>query len=77
VSGQVTIQDIGWFHKDFRIHTRIESPHINVERSHSYLKISDKQERTDTRVGVLMLVDPLPGNTKLSINNVHVNRASW
>jgi hypothetical protein len=77
VSGQVTIQDIGWFHKDFRIHTRIESPHINVERSHNYLKISDKQERTDTRVGVLMLVDPLPGNTKLSINNVHVNRASW
>jgi hypothetical protein len=77
VSGQLTIEDIGWYNKDFRIHTRVESPRMNVERSHNFLKISDKEERTDTRAGVLMLVDPLPGNTKLSIKHVHVNRASW
>jgi hypothetical protein len=77
VSGQLNIQDIGWFNKDFRIHTRVEAPRINVERSHNFLKISDKEDRSSTRAGVLMLVDPIAGNTQLNLSHVHVSRASW
>lgn len=77
MSGQLQIENIGWFNKEFRIHTRVEAPRINVERSHNFLKMGDKDDRSATRAGVLMLVDPMPGNTQLKLNYVRVSTASW
>lgn len=77
VCGQLNLMDIGWFNKEFSIHTRTESPRINIERCHNFLIINEKEGRTSTRAGVLRLVDPLPGNSQLKIKYVNTSRASW
>lgn len=77
VNGQVNLLDIGWFNKSFRIHSRVESPRINIQRCHNFLRINPKDDRTPTRVGVLRLVDPLPGNSTLKLNYIRTSLASW
>lgn len=77
VSGQVNLMDIGWFNKAFRIHSRVESPRINIQRCHNFLRIDPKDDRTPTRAGVLRLVDPLPGNSELKLNYVRTAMSSW
>lgn len=70
VMGQLNLEDIGWFRQEFRIHTRISAPRINVQRCHSFLAFGKEGERTDKRAGVLHLQDPLPNNTQLKLNFV-------
>lgn len=76
-SGQLNLQDIGWFNKNFRIHTRVGMPRMDVSRCHSMLRINEKQDRTPTRAGVLFLADALPGETALDLKHVRVQRAAW
>ncbi|MCB0793484.1 MAG: hypothetical protein KDB88_02005 [Flavobacteriales bacterium] len=70
VMGQLNLQDIGWFNKDFVIQTRISAPRINIFRCHSELSVGKEGEHTDTRAGSLVLRDALPGNTQLKLNYV-------
>jgi hypothetical protein len=77
VGGQLTIQDIGWWNREFRIHTRVSQPRINIERCHSLLRVVERDGHTDQRAGILMLVDPLPGHSILDVKNVRVSSGSW
>lgn len=72
LGGQVYLSDIGWWDAGFHIATRVSAPRIHVERSHSALYIVGAKNITPTQVGVLRLVDPLPGNSELSVNHVRV-----
>jgi hypothetical protein len=72
MSGQVYLSDIGWWDPAFHIATRVSAPRIHVERSHSALHIVGAKNTTPTQVGVLRLVDPMPGHTVLSVNHVRV-----
>jgi hypothetical protein len=72
ISGQVYLSDIGWWDPAFHIATRVSAPRIHVERSHSALHIVGVKNTTPTQVGVLRLVDPLPGNSQLSVDHVRV-----
>lgn len=72
VMGQLNLSDIGWWNEDFRIATRISAPRINVDRCHSGLDVGDPKAATDSRAGVLELLDPLPGNAQLKLNYVRV-----
>ncbi len=76
VMGQLNLSDIGWWNEGFRIATRISAPRITVERCHSGLDMGDPKAKTDTRAGVLELLDPLPGNTQLKLNYVRVRDKS-
>lgn len=76
VMGQLNLLDIGWFRPEFRIHTRISAPRINVDRCHNALSFGKKEERTDSRAGVLYLKDALPNNTQLKLNYVRVSKPS-
>jgi hypothetical protein len=72
LSGQVYLSDIGWWDPAFHIATRVSAPRIHVERSHSALYIVGAKNSTPTQVGVLRLVDPLPGHSMLSVDHVRV-----
>lgn len=77
VSGQVNLQDIGWFNRSFRIHSRVQNPSISIFRCHNYLNIDKEADRTPKRAGILQLVDPLPGHSVLSLNRIRVSQAVW
>lgn len=77
MGGQVNLENIGWFNKSFRIHTRVEGPRINIVRCHNFLTIDKEADRTPKRAGILQLVDPLPGNSTLSLHYIRVSQASW
>jgi hypothetical protein len=68
--GQLNLLDIGWFRSEFRIHTRISAPRINVLRCHNMLDVTAAKVRNDRRAGVLYLRDALPNNTQLKLNYV-------
>jgi hypothetical protein len=72
LGGQIYLSDIAWWDAGFHIATRVSAPRIHVERSHSALYIVGAKNITPTQVGVLRLVDPLPGNSELSVNHVRV-----
>ena len=72
LGGQVYLSDIGWWDAGFHIATRVSAPRIHVERSHSALYIVGAKNITPIQVGVLRLVDPLPGNSVLSVDHVRV-----
>ena len=72
LSGQVYLSDIGWWDPSFHIATRVSAPRIHVERCHSALYIVGAKNTTPAQVGVLRLVDPIPGHTVLSVDHVRV-----
>jgi hypothetical protein len=72
VMGQLNLSDIGWWNQDFRIQTRISAPRITIQRCHSALDVGDPKERTDTKAGSLVLLDPVPDNTQLKLSYVIV-----
>jgi len=76
LSGQLNLSNIGWWNPEFRIHTRVNAPRINIDRCHSDLLTGDKVGANGTKAGALELVDPLPGNTELSLEYVRVTRRS-
>jgi len=76
MSGQLNLSSIGWFRSDFRIHTRVTAPRINIDRCHSALNLGTKEDRTPTRAGVLELVDPLFGGGVLKLDQVRLTRGS-
>ncbi len=71
--GDLTLMDIGWFHKDFRIHTRHTTPHITVLRSHGQLRMGEKDPDHPDRSGVLRLVNAYTGNKILKLRYVKVH----
>ena len=75
--GQLTLSDLGWWHADFHIASRISAPRIRVERCPSALDIGTKETRTPVKAGSFRLVDPLPGNTALKLTYVHVVDPSY
>lgn len=77
MGGQVNLENIGWFNKSFRIHSRVEKPRINIVRCHNFLNIDKEADRTPKRVGILQLVDPLPGHSTLNVHYIRVSQASW
>ena len=76
LSGQLNLRDIGWWNPDFRIQTRVSAPRINIDGCHNALVTGDKVGANGTKAGALELSDPLPGNTKLSLDYVRVTRRS-
>lgn len=77
MGGQLNLEDIGWWHTSFRIHTRVGQPRIDVQRCHSQLRINERQDRTEKRAGVLFLARALPGEETLDIRHVRVERSAW
>lgn len=74
--GQLNLSDIGWWTPEHRIRTRISAPRITVERCHNALDFGEKGTQTDTKAGVLELIDALPNNTQLKLNYVVVRDRS-
>lgn len=77
VSGQLNLMDLGWWRSDLMIHTRVESPRINVLRCPNSLNLGDKMLRSDSRAGSFALVDPLPGNEELKLQYVRISESSF
>lgn len=75
VCGQLNLEDIGWFNKDFRIHSRNTAPRINVLRCHSALRI-EADKATPAQAGVLYLVDALSGGEGLKLMYVNVEKSA-
>ena len=76
MGGQLTLMDIGWFNREFRIHTRHANPHINVVRSHNFLRFGGKEDSTPRRSGVVELVDPYKPDAVLKTGNLRVSDPS-
>ncbi|MEO8588404.1 MAG: hypothetical protein ABI432_03470 [Flavobacteriales bacterium] len=76
LGGQLNLHNIGWWNPEFRIHTRVNAPRINIDACHSALVTGEKVGANGTKAGALELVDPLPGNTRLSLEYVRVTRRS-
>ncbi len=76
VSGQLNIDGLGWWNPDFRIHTRSSAPRINVDRCNNLLQFNTGKVVDGTKAGALEMVDPLPGNTRLSLDHVRLTRPS-
>jgi hypothetical protein len=76
MGGQLNLMDIGWFNRDFRIHTRMNTPRINAERCNGLLKMGEKERVGTTQAGVLMLVDPYEPGSQLKLNYVRVSKPS-
>lgn len=70
--GQLNISDIGWWRKEFRIHSRGSAPRITIARCHSDLNLGNESDRTDLRAGSLYLADAYPNNTQLKLMYVKV-----
>ncbi len=77
VSGQLNLMDLGWWRSDLMVHTRVESPRINVIRCPSGLNTGDKMLRTTTRAGSFALADPLAGNAELKLQFVRIIESSY
>ncbi len=76
VGGQLNLSNIGWWNPAFRIQTRVSAPRINIDGCHNALVTGEKVGANGTKAGALELLDPLPGNTKLSLDYVRVTRRS-
>lgn len=76
LGGQLNLRNIGWWNPAFRIHTRVSAPRINIDACHNALVTGDKVGANGTKAGALELADPLPGNTRLSLEYVRVTRRS-
>jgi hypothetical protein len=74
--GQLNLRNIGWWNPEFRIHTRISAPRINVDQCHSALNTGKKDAATDIRAGSFHLVDALPDNKRLKLDYVRVSKPS-
>lgn len=77
VSGQLNLIDLGWWRSDLMIHSRVESPRINVIRCPNSLNLGDKLLRSDLRAGSFWLADPLPGNDELNVTYVRILQSSY
>lgn len=75
VSGQLNLSQVGWWDETFHIATRVAWPRINADRCHASLRM-DQVTAGGKRAGALRLVNPLPGNEVLRIDQVRVTRAS-
>ena len=76
VSGQLNLDGIGWWNPDFRIHTRVSAPRINVDRCNNLLRFNEGKVEGGRRAGALELIDALPGNERLSLTHVRLARPS-
>ncbi|MBL7951487.1 MAG: hypothetical protein JNM62_07175 [Flavobacteriales bacterium] len=74
VSGQVHVNNIGWWNPDFIISTRHAVPHVNFDGCHKSLVVTDAPDATGKKAGCLELRDPLRGQEKLDLSYVRTTR---